>query len=342
MSTNRLLNRILRDEERADRIEANLNVHLQSYAKNVGRIQDDFSRVVEKINTCDDRVDVLQQRHVDQESFNRAILERMQEMEATIEGQTERIVSLEEEVATLRWRKACACGEEGKKTVIATGSGEDESSELEYAEEREGDGSDSSYHSPIVTAETPLLVFGEVLPGDSQTMPADVQETCGCPIPDIVRIEDDVEMIAAPRENNTPIPIRVDELPTFPVRAQRALRGVSKPYFRSSTRRANRHAMQLGSRPSPSHHGYFMGQDLRFPCARELRAAVLRAERGVDQGRSGDVEEPVEHSSNVPGGPNNRSPSRSPAHSTTSTCYRPCSLDCGGDCLSNTPYPGGS
>ena len=52
-----------------DRIEANLNIHLQSYAKNIGRIQDDFSRVVEKINTCDDRVDVHQQRHVDQESF---------------------------------------------------------------------------------------------------------------------------------------------------------------------------------------------------------------------------------------------------------------------------------
>ena len=140
MSTNRLLNRIFRDEERADRIEANLNVHLQSYAKNVGRIQDDFSRVVEKINTCDDRVDVHQQRHVDQESFDHAILERMQEMEATIEGQTERIVSLEEGVATLRWRKACTYGEEGKKMVIATGSGEDESSELEYAEEGERDG----------------------------------------------------------------------------------------------------------------------------------------------------------------------------------------------------------
>ena len=107
MTTNRLLNRILRDEERADRTEANLNVHLQSYAKNVGRIQDDFSRVVEKINTCDDRVDMLQQGHVDQESFNRAILERMQEMEATIEGQAKRIMSLEEEMATQHWKKAC-------------------------------------------------------------------------------------------------------------------------------------------------------------------------------------------------------------------------------------------
>ena len=150
MSTNRLLNRILRDEERSDRIEANLNVHLQSYAKNVGRIQDDFKRVVEKINVCDDRVDVHQQKLSDQETFNRAILERMQEMETTIEGQMERIVSLEEEVATLRWRKACTCGEEGKETVIATGSREEGSSKLEYAEEGEEVSSDSSYQSPIV------------------------------------------------------------------------------------------------------------------------------------------------------------------------------------------------
>ena len=169
MSVHRLLNCILRDEERADRIEANLNVHLQSFAKSVGRIQNDFNQVVEKINTCDDRVDVHQQRHVDQELFNRAILERMQEMEATIEGQTERIVSLEEEVATLCWRKECKCSE----TVIATGSGEGEELELEYVEEVASSG--SSYHSPMVAQEeVPLLVFGEVLPGETQSLPVEV------------------------------------------------------------------------------------------------------------------------------------------------------------------------
>ena len=329
------MNRILRNEERADRIEANLNVHLQSYAKNVGRIQDDFSRVIEKINTCDDRVDVHQQRHVDQESFNCAILERMQEMEATIEGQTERIVSLEEEVATLRWRKECKCSE----TVIATGSGEDESSELEYAEEEEGDSSDSSYHSPTVAqGEVPLLVFGEVLPGDTQSLPVEVQETCGCPVPTIIRIEDDVEMVTAPRENNTPIPVP----PRYTVCNPRASCGVTKAHFHSSTRRANRHAMQLGSRPYPSHPGYFMDQDLQFPCTRELRATVLRAEQGVDQERAGDVEESVVHSPDVSGDADGGPSIRSPAYSTTSMCYRPCSPDCGGDCLSRTPYPGGS
>ena len=183
-----------------------------------------------------------------------------------------------DDILTLYWRKACVCGEEGKQTVITTGSGEDESSELEYAEEEEGDGSGSSYHSPIVAQETPLLVFGEVLPGDSQALPVDVQETCGCPVPDVVRIKDDVKMVTALRENNTPIPVRVDELPSFSVRTPRASRGKSKAYFHSSTCRANRHAMQLGSRPYPLHPGYFMGQDIQFPCTRELCAAVLQAE----------------------------------------------------------------
>ena len=172
MSVHRLLNRILRDEERADRIEANLNVHLQSYAKNVGKIQDDFSRVVEKI--------------------------------------------------------------------IATGSGEGEPSELEYVNEEEGSGSGLSYHSPTVAQEeVPLLVFGEVLPGDTQSLPVEVQETCGCPVPTVIRIEDDVKMVAAPRENNTPIPVP----PRQTVRNPRASCGVTKAYFRSSTRRTNRHAM---------------------------------------------------------------------------------------------------
>ena len=180
------------------------------------------------------------------------------------------------------------------QTVITTGSGEDESSELEYAKEEEKDGSDSSYHSPIVAQETPLLVFGEALPGDSQALPVDVQETCGCPVPSTVRIEDDVEMVAAPQENNTPIPVWVDELPMFTVGGQRASCRKPKAHFRSSTRRTNRHPMQLSSHPYPQLE-YFMDQDPRFPCTRELRAAVLQAKRGVDQGRAGDVEEPVVH-----------------------------------------------
>ena len=86
-----------------------MNVHLQYYTKNVGNIQNDFKRVVEKINCCEDDIGLLQQGQTNQETFNQAILERMREMETKIEGQTERIVSLEEEVTTLCWKKACMC-----------------------------------------------------------------------------------------------------------------------------------------------------------------------------------------------------------------------------------------
>ena len=242
-----------------------MNVHLQNYAKNVGRIQDDFKRVVEKINNCDDRVDVHQQKLSDQEMFNRAILERMQELEDTIKGQTERIVSLEEEVATLRWRKECRCSE----TVIAMGSGEGEESELEYVEEVVS--SSSSYHSPTVAQEeVPLLFFGKVLPRDSQSLPIEVQEMCGCPVPAVIRVEDDVEMVVAPTENHTPIPVP----PRYTVRSQRGSRGVTKAYFHSSTCHCNRHAMQLGVCPTTKLE-FFMGQDIRFPSTGELHAAVL-------------------------------------------------------------------
>ena len=54
-------------------------------------------------------------------------MERMQEMETKMEEQTERIVSLKEEVATLCWRKACMCGErKGKGFTIASGSRDQE------------------------------------------------------------------------------------------------------------------------------------------------------------------------------------------------------------------------
>ena len=93
-------------------MEGSLNVHLQYYAKNVRNIQNDFKRVVAKIDHCEDDIGLLQQGQTNQETFNQAILERMREMEMKMEEQTERIVSLEEEVATLCWKKACMCGEE--------------------------------------------------------------------------------------------------------------------------------------------------------------------------------------------------------------------------------------
>ena len=57
--------------------------------KNVGNIQNDFKRVVEKINHCEDDIGLLQQGQTNWETFNRAILERMREMEMKIEEQRE-------------------------------------------------------------------------------------------------------------------------------------------------------------------------------------------------------------------------------------------------------------
>ena len=122
-----MLNQILYDEEQADCTEASLNAHLQYYAKNVRNIQNDFKRVVEKIDHCEDDIGVLQQGQTNQEMFNQAILERMREMETKMEGQTERIILLEEEVAMLHWKKACMCGEgKGKGVAVASSSRDQE------------------------------------------------------------------------------------------------------------------------------------------------------------------------------------------------------------------------
>ena len=200
-------------------MEVSLDVHLQYYVKNVGNIQNDFKRVVEKIDHCEDNIGVLQQGQTDQETFNRAILERMREMEVKIKGQMERIVSLEEEVTTLHWKKACTCGEgKGKGITVTSISGDqEECSKLKYAEEEERSSSGASYHVPLVAPEETLSVFGSPV---SQSLPSEVQETCGCPVPAIIMIKDDVEMSMVPRENEEAIPVQVERPPTYAVGLQ--------------------------------------------------------------------------------------------------------------------------
>lgn len=68
-----------------------------------------------------------------QEAFNRQMEEKMQVLEGTIEDQAERIVALEEEVAVLRAKKACKCGEV-EASSAGTGTQEDPLGvDLEYA-----------------------------------------------------------------------------------------------------------------------------------------------------------------------------------------------------------------
>ena len=145
-------------------------------------------------------------------------------METKMEEQTERIVSLEEEVAMLHWRKVCMCGEgKGKGVTIASGSrDQEEHSELEYAEEEEGFSSGASYHVPIVAPEEILLVFGSPI---SQSLPSKVQETCGCPVPAVITIKDNVEMTVVPRENKEAIPVLVERPPAYTVGLQQSSQG---------------------------------------------------------------------------------------------------------------------
>ena len=74
-----------------------------------------------------------------------------------------------------------------------------------------------SYHVPLVAPEETLLVFRSPI---SQTLPSEVQETCGCPVPAIITIKDDVEMSMVPRENKEAIPVQVERLPAYKVGLQ--------------------------------------------------------------------------------------------------------------------------
>ena len=47
-------------------------------------------------------------------------------METKMEGQMERIISLEEEVTMLHWKKACMCGEGKGKGVAINSSSRDQ------------------------------------------------------------------------------------------------------------------------------------------------------------------------------------------------------------------------
>ena len=73
---------------------------------------------------------------------------------------------------------------------------------LEYAED-EGSNSGLSYHLPIMAQEELLLVIGSPM-----AQSTDVPEVlCACPVPEVIRIADDVETTATPSENKEAIPV---------------------------------------------------------------------------------------------------------------------------------------
>ena len=254
----------------------------------------------------------------------------MLDLQGTVEAQGERIVELEEELAILRTKKACQCGET-RVSVVGSGSQEDpielEEEGLEYADE-DGSGSNQSYHTPP-RAEEALLVFGSPA---SQSLPTEVRETCGCPVPSVIRIEDDVEMVAVPQENEEPVPVRVAEPPRYDVGGQRASRGRPLAHFRSSTRHRNCHAKQIGFSPYPHPAGYYLDEALGFPSRRGL-AIVSSTNAGGSGSSVESIGGEAGTENDVPVITDRGSSSGPLSARADSTSYRPCSSSCGGDCL---------
>ena len=254
----RLLNQILAEEKRHEVLEANMNVHINNTVQKMQEVDANFEEM--EGSSCRHRkaIDSLEQKADRQAEFNRRMEVMMLDLQGTVEAQREHIMELEEELAILQSKRACKCGET-TVSVIGSGSQEDpiELGEegLEYAGD-EGSDSNQSYHTPP-RAEEALLVFGSPV---SQTLPVDVREACGCPIPLVIQIEDDVEMVAVPQENAELLPVCVEPL-RYDMGIQHASRGRPLAYSHLSAHHRNCHAKQLGVCPY-SHPGYFMGQDL--------------------------------------------------------------------------------
>ena len=100
-----------------------------------------------------------------------------------------------------------------------------------------------------------LLVIGSPVAQSTHAPKA----LCACPVPEVIRIVDNVEIVAVPQENEVPIPVHVKESPRYNMGIQCASQGCPQAHY--SSRHTNHHAKQLGSHP---YHlpPRFIGQDL--------------------------------------------------------------------------------
>ena len=247
------------EEERRDCLEAIIREHLCSYVKKTTGIDANLTLLGERSNCHCDELNSLERRRKKQEAFNHRMEAKMLDLEGMIEGQTDHITELEDEVAILRLRKECKCGGVAG-SALGSGSAEDPIN-LEYADE-EDSSLGGSHHTPPRVKEEPLWIVRSPI---SQHLPEDVQMTCRCPVPDVIRIEDDVELVAVPQENERLIPICVEEPLRYNVGVQCASRGCPQAHFHSSTHCSNWHAKQTGYSPYPCPASYYLNEALRFP-----------------------------------------------------------------------------
>ena len=230
-------------------MEANTNVHIQHVVKKMAQVDSNIERLVKKNENHKVEIQCLGREQEVQEAQSSCLEERLKALEDLMEDQAMKIIGLEEEVVVLRSRKAYTCGE---RVMMTSGSGSQEDPvTLEYAKDK-GSNSGLSYHLPIMAQEELLLVIGSPV-SQSPDMP---EVLCACPVPAIIRIEDNVEMTAVPSENEEAIPV----LPRYLVGSQHASQGCPVAHYCSSTCHINHHAKQLGFCPY-SLPPRFMSQD---------------------------------------------------------------------------------
>ena len=95
-------------------------MHIQSVIKKMQTVDDNTSRLEEKNDRRHAEVDSLRKKYQRMESVQDRMEERLSAMEGQLEGQAERIVELQEEIAVLRSKKECKCSE---AATSAVGSG---------------------------------------------------------------------------------------------------------------------------------------------------------------------------------------------------------------------------
>ena len=164
--------RLMKEEEKQDCLEANINVHIQHVVKKMAQVDSNIERLVRKNKNCKVEIQCLGKEQEAQEAQSSHLEERLKALEDLMEDQVMKIVGLEEEVTVLRSRRACTCGE--RVTTSGSGSQEDLMT-LEYAED-EGLNSGSSYHLPIMAQEELLLVIGSPL----AQFPNVPEASCAC------------------------------------------------------------------------------------------------------------------------------------------------------------------
>ena len=107
----RLLNRILAEEKRREVLEANTNVHINNTVRKMQEVDANFEEMEGSSRRHCKVIDSLERKADCQAEFNRRMEAMMLDLQGTVEAQGDRIVELEEELAVLRSKKACKCGE---------------------------------------------------------------------------------------------------------------------------------------------------------------------------------------------------------------------------------------